>query len=326
MRYQFNFERALKKRIEIIKELKGFLNIELEMREYLHNEMMEFVRQDKNDWALNYNTLWMKWNKYCSAWMGRIGRMETSQLSLELLDEQDEITIEEAFYISLGINPSTLISPSSFLNYGLHEIPTLQRLAREDQAQAPLKQGEKYPSFWNIEERLRRLPEYIKLERKFPSDKIKTVDFIKWALPLGYIEPRRAEFYRELKDAPYSENFSRLLYDQLRSNRLIKGEFEEEWRWTEADKSLHWLCVDLHRHKIPKSCHIDDVKDPEWEVFEHYFYYPKDKLQLRKHRPTVVVEGGESVPLDVPKQRTMEKIVEKLLILEGITSGRKEFD
>ena len=47
MRYQFNFERALKKRIEIIKELQGFLNIELEMREYLHNEMMEFVRQDK---------------------------------------------------------------------------------------------------------------------------------------------------------------------------------------------------------------------------------------------------------------------------------------
>ena len=59
MSYQFNFERALKKRIEIIKELKGFLNIELEMREYLLNEMMEFVRQDKNDWALNYNTLWM---------------------------------------------------------------------------------------------------------------------------------------------------------------------------------------------------------------------------------------------------------------------------
>ena len=326
MRYQFNFENALKKRIEFIKDIRGLLKIEEELRDFFHTKMMELLGEKQEDWALNYNTLWMKWNKYCSAWAGRIGVMESSQLSLELLDEQDNITIEEAFYIMSGINPNTVINPSGFLNWGLHEIPTLQRLAREDQAQAPLKQGEKYPSFWNIEERLRRLPEYIKLERKFPSDKIKTVDFIKWALPLGYIEPRRAEFYRELKDAPYSENFSRLLYDQLRKNRLIKGEFEEEWRWTEADKSLHWLCVDLHRHKIPKSCHIDDVKDPEWEVFEHYFYYPKDKLQLRKHRPTVVVEGGESVPLDVPKQRTMEKIVEKLLILEGITSGRKEFD
>ena len=64
----------------------------------------------------------------------------------------------------------------------------------------------------------------------------------------------------------------------------------------------------------------------DWVFFEHYFYYPKDKTPLRKQRPTVLVDGGESVPLDVPKQRTMEKIVEKLLILEGITSGRKEFD
>ncbi len=151
-------------------------------------------------------------------------------------------------------------------------------------------------------------------------------EFIEWALPLGYIEPRQAEFYRDTKYSPYDESFSMLLYDELKKARLIEGEHNEEWRWKGADKSLHWLCVDLHRHEIPKSCHIDKVKDPVWDDFEHYFYYPKDKTPLKKQRPTVLVEGGESVPLDVPKQRTMEKIVEKLLILEGITSGRKEFD
>lgn len=325
MRYQFNFEKALKKRIEIIKELRGFLEIEEKMTEFLHNEMMKFHEQGNNKFSASCQVQWMRWNKYCNAWMGRIGRMETSQLSLELLDEQDEITIEEAFYIMVGINPDTLINPSGFLNWGLHEIPTLQRIEKEDRP--ALKEGEEYPKpFFGIELRLRRLPEYIKLERKFPSDKIKTEDFIKWALPLGYIEPRQAEFYRDTKYPPYDESFSMLLHDELRKARLIEGEHNEEWRWKGADKSLHWLCVDLHRHEIPKSCYIDEIKDPVWDDFEHYFYYPKDKTPLRKQRPTVLVEGGESVPLDVPKQRTMENIVEKLLIHEGITSGRKEFD
>jgi len=325
MRYQFNFEKALKKRIETIKELRGFLNIEGEMTEFLHTRMIELHKQEEDDWFMNYQALWMQWNKYCTGWMGRIDRMETSQLSLELLDEQDEITIEEAFYITLGINPSTLISPSGLITWGLHEIPTLQRRAKENRP--PLKEEDGCPTFWNIEERLRRLPEYIKLERKFPSDKIKTQEFIdKWALPLGYIEPRQAEFYRDTKYPPYDESFSMLLYEELKKARLIEGEHNEEWRWTGADKSLHWLCVDLHRHKIPKSCHIDDLKDPVWDDFEHYFYYPKDKTPLRKNRPTVIVEDGESVPLDVPRQRHLEKIVEKLLLHEGITSGRKEFD
>ena len=324
MRYQFNFEKALKKRIEFIKDIRGLLKIEEELRDFFHTKMMELLGEKQEDWALNYNTLWMKWNKYCSPWAGRIGVMESSQLSLELLDEQDNITIEEAFYIMAGINPNTVINPSGFLNWGLHEIPTLQRLAREDQA--PIKEGEMLPTFWNIEEKLRRHTNYIKLERKFKSDSIKTEDFIKWALPLGYIEPRQAEFYRDTKYSPYDESFSMLLYDELKKARLIEGEHNEEWRWKGADKSLHWLCVDLHRHEIPKSCYIDEIKDPVWDDFEHYFYYPKDKTPLRKQRPTVLVEGGESVPLDVPKQRTMENIVEKLLILEGITSGRKEFD
>ena len=325
MRYQFNFEKALKKRIEIIKELRGFLKIEEKTREIIHNEMMKLVGQDKNDWAMNHHANWMKWSKYCSAWMVRIAAMETSQLSLELLDEQDEITIEEAFYIKLGINPSTLISPSGFITWGLHEIPTLQRFEKEDRP--PLKEGEEYPpTFFGIELRLRRLPEYIKLERKFPSDKIKTEDFIKWALPLGYIEPRQAEFYRDTKYPPYDESFSKLLHEELRKARLIEGEHNQEWRWIGKDKSLHWLCVDLHRHEIPKSTYIDELKDPVWDDFEHYFYYPKDKTPLRKNRPTVIVEDGESVPLDVPRQRHLEKIVEKLLLHEGITSGRKEFD
>ena len=325
MRYQFNFERALKKRIEIITELRGFLEIEGKRTEFLHNEMIKLHEQGNNKFSASYQVQWMRWNKYCTAWMGRIGRMEASQLSLELLDEQDEITIEEAFYIKLGINPSTLISPSGFITWGLHEIPTLQRFEKEDRP--PLKEGEEYPpTFFGIELRLRRLPEYIKLERKFPSDKIKTEDFIKWALSLGDIEPRQAEFYRDTKYPPYDESFSKLLHEELRKARLIEGEHNQEWRWIGKDKSLHWLCVDLHRHEIPKSTYIDELKDPVWDDFEHYFYNPKDKTPLRKNRPTVIVEDGESVPLDVPRQRHLEKIVEKLLLHEGITSGRKEFD
>lgn len=252
MRYQFNLERALKKRIETIKQLRGFGNIEEEMKEFLHNKMIELHEQGEKEWSSFYQVQWMRWNKYCNAWMGRIGRMETSQLSLDLLQEQNELTIEEAFFISLGINPDTLINPSSFLNWGLHEIPNLKRLEAEDRPL--LNDSEAYPAFWNIEERLRRFPEYIKLERKWPSDKINTQEFIDWALSLGYIEPRRSEYYREVKDAPYDVGFATLLYEELRKARLIKGEYNEQWRWTSSDNSLAWLCKDLYRHKIPKSC------------------------------------------------------------------------
>tara|TARA_Y100000294_G_C8503275_1_gene315734 strand:+ start:94 stop:1071 length:978 start_codon:yes stop_codon:yes gene_type:complete len=325
MRYQFNFEKALKKRIETIKKLRGFLEIEEEMREFLHDEMLKLHKQGDEKLSASYQIQWMRWSKYCSAWAVRICAMETSQLSLELLDEQDEIYIEEGFYITLGINPSTLISPSGFMTWRLQDIPTLKRIEKEDRL--PLKEGEMYPTFWNIEERLRRFPEYIKLERKFPSDKIITQEFIeKWAFPKGYIEPRQAEFYRDTKYPPYDESFSKLLHEELRKDRFIEGEHNEEWRWIKSDNSLSWLCKDLHRHQIPKSYYEDEIKDPVWDDFEHYFYYPKDKYPLRKQRPLTIVEDGESVPMDVPHQRKLEKIVEKLLLHEGITSGRKEFD
>jgi len=291
--YYFPHKTSLKKKREAIKELERLLAIENETKQYFLDLSAE------NDYYLhNY----IKWEKYTNAWGNRIQTIMDASFRLTILEEYDELRIEEAFCILLGVSPETL-DGVGFLDWSLTELPTLKRLEKENYYSTNRPNHEIVPTFWNIEEGLIRCKEFKKIDRQF-GHTVNTEKFIQWALKIGYIE-EDTHHMRDNRNAPYEEDFSIKLYNELLANDLIRGDFQEKWVWNTNTNTLNFLVRLLHQNQVPRKWHSDNPHTARinWTNIQHYISYSGQRA-LRKATSTV---------LERKEQIAVENVIDKIL-------------
>ena len=226
-----------------------------------------------------------------------IQRIEPIRENLDLLD-YEYIEHDEALCFLLGINANL---PSS--------------LSLSDKKLITVFKYEDDPYDDNVSNFLFKTKENKKLTRKFGTPTINKKEFIEWALEEGYIEEANKEYLRDLDNDPYEKEFSELLYKELRDRNLICGEYYEKWQWQTNYNSLKFLAMDLHRNTLPRIWYAKNpIKFPNWDVFQHYFDYPKRTL-LRQ----LQIVG------DVERQIDIENVVDALIKQVNDPHGRKEF-
>jgi hypothetical protein len=190
------------------------------------------------------------WNRYFTRWQLKYSLIEKTPVDLSILKSLSTITIEEAFFIRLGISP-TVLNKSGFHGWSLFDLksPADKEITYQDYNGKEWKTNTGINNL--IEDKLSDTDEYKILVRVFDSKHIKTDDFVNWAMQNGYIEEDKA-LYRDIENSPYGEEFSDLLYRELAAVGLISRPFDHLWKWHAKLNVLHYLVNQLQSAGLTK--------------------------------------------------------------------------
>ena len=159
-----------------------------------------------------------------------------ASFDLDCLELYSEIYLHEAFLIMLGISPDDMDRKEFFswmlsmelLSMIVDSIPDTLKTKFEDFKE------------WNILKRRfgkGKKAEKVSIENgKVTLDTIEidTKEFIEWALKNDIIEEDTAHF-RDGREAPYDESFSKMLHKELLAKYLIRdGKHHHEWVWNKT--------------------------------------------------------------------------------------------
>jgi hypothetical protein len=198
-----------------------------------------------------YKDSYEVWNRYFKRWQLKYSLIEKTPVDLSILKTLNTITIEEAFFIRLGISP-TVLSKSGFHDWSLFDLepPTNKAITYQDYNGKEWKTNTGINNL--IEDKLTDTDEYKILIRMFDSKHIKADDFVNWAINSEYIEEDKA-LYRDIEKSPYGEEFADLLYKELTAAGLISQPFERLWMWLAHWNTLHYLAKQLQLNGLTKS-------------------------------------------------------------------------
>ncbi len=129
---------------------------------------------------------------------------------------------------------------------------------------------------------------------KCVSGRLFTKKFLKWAFKHEYLSEYEIK-YRDLKDSPYGEKFAKELYDHLKEDEIISGNFDELWTWNEAFgwNSLHWLADEIKKMNL-----TPNKITYQFKAIEKYIDYTGDTELNQHYEPT---------GLEYDKKRWVEK-------------------
>ena len=223
------------------------------------------------------------WNTYIQLWRPRLSLMMNYSFNLEILNELDSITFEEALFIMLGINPKVLLQD------GLNNWSIRNPSYKKEKGFAPV-----------VEDSIKDFEIYKVLDRKFHQDKITTQEFINWSEANNHIKEDKA-LVRDLNNSPHGEEFAMKLYLALSSEDLISGRFEQLWEWNAPWNLLNELVTRLHQDGHTKT-------RTKYSDIQSYINY-SGKTELRKQYQDDYKPGEKSTsPLDNKLDRVIGKL------------------
>ena len=190
-----------------------------------------------------YTESYEVWNSYFTRWQLKFSLIEKTPVDLTILQTLPSITIDEAFFIRLGISPSVL-NRSGFHDWSLFNLksPVDKEITYQDYNGKEWKTNTGINNL--IEDKLIDTDEYKILTRAFDSKYINTKDFIDWALGNEYIEEDMS-LYRNIDNSPYDEGFAKLLYKELTTAGLVSRPFKQLWKWHAHWNVLNYLVKQL---------------------------------------------------------------------------------
>jgi hypothetical protein len=254
---------------------------------------------------------WYWWDRVVKSWTHRLQLIKDASFDLLFLEKfDDKIYIHEAFLILLGISSDEMdrkeftvwfneTAPNKFIDY-----PQIKAYGLKDNYQ--------------------EFDEWKELKRRFGKGQkdldieIDTQTFIKWALRLGYIE-EDTHHHRDDMKAPYPEDFTKMLYDLLIEKEMIRGKYDDKWKWLSHWNSLCYLVKELHANQLPMKWHSEHVdrSTVNWTNIIHYVDYPKTGTRLQQHDK----ESRNGVKNQIHIEHVVDKLVRDY---EGDARGRKD--
>ena len=248
-----------------------------------------------------YLTIWKIWYKYEQLWEGRLNKLDVTRFDLRRVTQAPKITIDEALFICLGLSPSVFGTPH-FRPLSLYE-----RTFEMDDIEYQDFEGNTHtintglydekglsPIEWYLQstEEFHLIDENEKF--KCVSGRLFTKKFLKWAFKHEYLSEYEIK-YRDLKDSPYGEKFAKELYDHLKEDEIISGNFDELWTWNEAFgwNSLHWLADEIKKMNL-----TPNKITYQFKAIEKYIDYTGDTELNQHYEPT---------GLEYDKKRWVEK-------------------
>jgi len=140
-------------------------------------EVFAFASYQKD---MLYKDSYEVWSSYLTRWQLKYSLIESAQFYLNLLTSLSHITIEEALFALLGINPNVLSEPG-FQDWRLYDLkaPEVKKITYQDNTGREWTTDTGTTNFF--EEKLANTQEYKLLLREFNQDKIHTQDFTDWA-------------------------------------------------------------------------------------------------------------------------------------------------
>jgi len=140
-------------------------------------EVFAFTSYQKD---MLYKDSYEVWSSYFTRWQLKYSLIQSAQFNLNLLTSLSYITIEEALFALLGINPNVL-SESGFHDWRLYDLkaPEVKKITYQDNTGREWTTDTGTTNFF--EEKLANTQEYKLLLREFNQAKIHTQDFTDWA-------------------------------------------------------------------------------------------------------------------------------------------------
>jgi hypothetical protein len=232
-------------------------------------------------------------------WKRMKWRMETSErllkvfkeasFDLSLLDRHQTLYHHEGFLILLGLCPNIEkkyiaqwdMNSTYFRDKdGVIEKGGLGESARDyDEWKWVEREFKTKKRTLGIEEQ-RHMTEEQRYNHISVPIEINKEQFIEWAKGLGYIKENTA--LRDVEEAPFKVEFSKMLYDQLIEKGCINGDFEGRWIWRKEIGAYSYLVRMLHVNTIPTEYHTENSSSRiKWKNLEHYIDieydgHPKD--------------------------------------------------
>jgi len=223
------------------------------------------------------------WNTYIQLWRPRLSLMMNYSFNLEILNELDSITFEEALFIMLGINPKVLLQD------GLNNWSIRNPSYEKEKGFAPI-----------VEDSIKDFEIYKVLDRKFHQERITTQEFIDWTEDINHIK-EDGVLLRDTNKSPHGEEFAMKLYKALLDEGLISGKFKQLWEWNAPLNLLKELAVRLNLTGKTKT--KDLYKDIE------SYIHNTGKTPLRKQYQESYKPGEKSTShLD----NKLDKVIQKL--------------
>lgn len=242
------------------------------------------------------------WNKYFTRWQLKYSLIEKTPVDLSILRTLDSITIEEAFFIRLGISP-TVLSKSGFHDWSLFNLepPENKEIIYQDYNGKEWKTNTGINNL--IEDKLTDTDEYKILIRMFGSKHIKTDDFVNWAINNEYIEEDRT-LYRDIKKSPYGEEFADLLYRELVAVGLISRSFDRLWKWHANLNVLHYLVNQLQETGLTK-------EKNKFKNIQYYIEYTGSTPLRKQTQPDAYDSTNKKVTS--PDDNKVDTVINNLL-------------
>ena len=199
---------------------------------------------------------WKEWYYYYRQWNFRINKLEMARFDIRRVTQADNITVEEALFICLGLSPS-VIDDVGFKSFSLKDKRSEFQKIELDSINYFDYQGNRLSidtdmydedGYGMIEWELVNNEEYRLIERnegfKSEDGSLSSKKFLKWAFKHDYLEEYKIK-YRILKQSPWGEAFAKKLYSHLIKEGCIQGEFESLWQWNYPWFTLHYLANEL---------------------------------------------------------------------------------
>ena len=223
------------------------------------------------------------WNTYIRLWRPRLSLMMNYSFNLEILNELDSITFEEALFIMLGINPKVLLQD------GLNNWSIRNPSYEKEKGFTPV-----------VEDSIKDFEIYKVLDRKFHQQKIMTHEFIDWSKENNHIKEDKV-LLRDLNKSPYGEELAMKIYLALSSEDLISGRFEQLWEWNAKWNLLKELAIKLNLSGITKT------KNLYANITSYINYY--GSTELRKQSQDSYKPGEKSTsPDDIKLDRVIRRL------------------
>ncbi|MDG1166357.1 MAG: hypothetical protein P8I88_03395 [Candidatus Thioglobus sp.] len=287
-------------------DMPSFTSLAERLRDFEHKKKNpHFINPKKDKRALYIEDIynidnWQRMDRRTSTSERLLKVFKEASFDLSLLDRHQTLYQHEGFYILLGLCPDI----------------EKRYIAQWDMNATNFKDEDGFIEKGGLGESGRDYDEWKWVEREFKTKKrqlsrqersnmsenelhnhivvpidIDKEQFIGWAKGLGYIKENTA--LRDVEEAPFKAEFSKMLYDQLIEKDCINGDLEGKWIWLKETGAYSHLVRMLHVNTIPTEYHTEESSNQiKWANLEHYIHvdykgHPKD---YRTTRQDAVIE------------------------------------
>jgi len=269
----------------------------------LLQRMEKFEHEKKNPYFINpkgdKRALYIEDMDNIDNWQSMDRRTSTSErllkvfkeasFDLSLLDRHQTLYQHEGYYILLGLCPDIEkryivqwdMNATYFRNEdGVIEKGGLGESGRDYDEWKWVEREFKTKKRTLGQEEKRHMTEEQRHNHISVPIEINKEQFIEWAKGLGYIKENTA--LRDVEEAPFKVEFSKMLYDQLIEKGCINGDFEGKWIWRKETGAYSHLVRMLHANQIPTEYHTENSSSRiKWKNLNHYIDveydgHPKD--------------------------------------------------